>query len=624
MSKLFGSITGAAAMIITALGGAALADERGPADPRELEVFLDGLISGYMDAADIPGVTVSVVKDGALLLAKGYGYADAQARTLVDPEKTLFRVGSISKIFMATAVMQQVEQGRLDLDADVNSYLIKFSVPDTYPEPITLEHIMTHTAGFEEAGPAQTIVESEEALEPLGDILAGGLPARVRPPGVLSAYSNHATALAGHIVELVSGLGYDDYIDQRILQPLGMDYTTSRQPVPERLAPYLSKGHTYSTGDFKPGKFEYVPIAPAGSVSSTAADMAKFMIAHLQFGRYGDARILKEETARRMQTRIFGHDPRVDGMAHQFFHQTVNGELVVQHGGNVARHHSAMYLLPERNVGFFISVNGGSGRNPSKMAQQFMDRYYPIEDFVVPEPPPGADERLAKVTGHYRMTRTGYTNITKLTNLFGMPNAAPAADGKLSFMGATWVETEPFVYHELFGPRELVFRTDEDGAVTHGFISDWVWTAFERVAWHEAPPLHLLVGIGSLLLFVSALVAWPVSAWRARKAGVKRPMEMRLARWVGAGAGLPLLFLIILLMALSSSLGRSVPTILIVALNLTYLMIPLSIAAVIFAVLAWRRGYWGRGGRIHYSLVALACAMSVWWLDYWNMLGVHF
>ena len=114
-----------------------------------MEAFLDKLLGREMEKHHIAGAAVSVVKDGKLFFAKGYGYADLENGIPVDPEQTIFRIGSVAKLFTWTAVMQLVEQGKLDLDADINTYL-DFRIPDTYPQPITLKHLLTHTSGFED------------------------------------------------------------------------------------------------------------------------------------------------------------------------------------------------------------------------------------------------------------------------------------------------------------------------------------------------------------------------------------------------------------------------------------------------------------------------------------------
>jgi CubicO group peptidase (beta-lactamase class C family) len=208
---------------------------RGVRDRAELEAFVDGIMVANLRDKHVAGATVAVVKDGALLFAKGYGYADVAKRRPIDAERSLFRIGSTSKLFTWTAVMQLVEQGKLDLDADVNRYL-DFKIPATFPQPITLRHIMTHTPGFEEDG-RDLISDDSTKIPALGGWLATHIPGRVRPPGTFASYSNYATALAGYVVQRASVFQWDDYIEQHVLAPLGMTQTTTRQPLPARLRP---------------------------------------------------------------------------------------------------------------------------------------------------------------------------------------------------------------------------------------------------------------------------------------------------------------------------------------------------------------------------------------------------
>ena len=241
-----------------------------------MDVWLDGFLPYALRTADIPGAVVTVVKDGQILTARGFGYADREKRTPVDPERTLFRPGSVSKLVTWTAAMQLVEQGKLDLDRDVNTYL-DFKIPEYDGKPVTLRQLMTHTAGFEEA--VKDIIFTDPAhLLPLGDYLKRWTPKRVFEPGTTPAYSNWATALTGYLVERVSGESFDDYCDKHIFAPLGMTNSTMRQPLPAALAGQMASG--YKPGQ-EAGKFEIVGPAPAGSLSSTGTDMAKFMIAYL-------------------------------------------------------------------------------------------------------------------------------------------------------------------------------------------------------------------------------------------------------------------------------------------------------------------------------------------------------
>jgi len=224
----------------------------------DLEVFLDGLIPLQLQNQNIAGAVVSVVKDGQLLLAKGYGYADFAAKKPIVAEETLFRPGSISKLFTAIAVMQLVEQDKLDLDTDVSAYL-DFKIPKTYPEPITLRRLLTHTAGFEETV-KNLFLPRVQQMKPLRDYLVAALPARIFPPGKIPAYSNYGLSLAGYIVQRTSGERFEEYIENHIFKPLKMQSSTFEQPLPKALASRMSQGYLIAT---KPAKsFEFVQRAP--------------------------------------------------------------------------------------------------------------------------------------------------------------------------------------------------------------------------------------------------------------------------------------------------------------------------------------------------------------------------
>ena len=607
--------------------------QQGPTDPQELEAFIDGVMAAQMEAYHIPGATISVVKDGKLFFAKGYGYADSESRKPVIANETLFRIGSVSKLFTWTAVMQLAEQGKLDLNADVNTYLTDFKIPDTYPEPITLAHLMTHTAGFEDN--YRIDARSADDVKPLGEYLANNMPARVRPPGEFTAYSNHGTALAGYIVEEVSGVSFDDYIEKNIYLPLDMQRSTFRQPLPPELAPNMAVGYTYENGAYKAEEFEYFNgIMPAGSMSATSTDMAKFMIAHLEDGRYGGVRILQEATAQEMHRQQFTYDPRINGMCYGFYEGSLNDQKIIEHVGDTIYFHSLLVLLPEENVGLFVSFNSidtepenrfGGAR--VELKQAFLDRYYPIPDSSSLQTPADFQQRAGQLTGSYGITRTVYTTYEKLMGIMMKIDVSATEDG-LIFLSKQWVEVEPMVFHEVGGQQTLVFREDSQGCITHMFVSGWPIMAFVKLAWYEAPMFHyILLGV-SMVLFLSVL-AWPIGALHNRLKGKKNAgvLLSRQARWVAGGmSALYVLFLIGMVIVLSdtTSLMYGVPPLLRFVLVLPLLAVVLTIGAMGFTVLAWKNRYWGVAGRVHYTLVTLVSLAFIWFLNYWNLLGFRF
>ena len=608
----------------------------GAIEPQDLATFLDDVVPAQLEANHVPGAAVSVVQDGQLVLAKGYGLADRERGVPVAADRTVFRVGSVGKAVTGTTVMQLVEQGKLDLHADVNTYLTEFKVPATYPQPITLAHLLTHTAGFEDK--AGVVARTPADLRPLGAFLAETLPARVRPPGELAAYSNHGAALAGYIVEQVSGLPFDRYVEERIFAPLEMRRSTTRQPLPADLAADLAAGYTYEDGAYQLGDFEYLQGAPAGSMSATATDMAKFMVAHLQAGRYGEARILQPATAAEMQRRQFGHDPRLSGLTYGFKEMSRNGQRLVWHGGNTTLFQGVLVLLPDHNLGLFVTYNGAGGSTPRmELVNAFVDRYFPAPA-ADPAPAVTPAQSVDRVVGSYWPTRSRYTTWTKLRGLLEPVRVSATPEGYLSVSGpvsldaavrkARWVEVEPFVFRRVDGQERLVFRTDARGRVAHLFVDNFPIMAFTRLAWYETPTVQIGLLLGSLLLFLSALVAWPlgglVARWRRRRRPAGTPGGWRPAAWLLlAMSGLNLVFVAGFALEFLEQVARpyEVSATILALLVLPLVTSVLTVGMVAAAVLAWRRRSWNLAARLHYSLVTLAALAFVWWLNYWNLLG---
>ena len=602
----------------------------GLTDPAELEAFLDGAILSQMDANHVPGVVVSVVKDGELFLAKGYGYADLDQGVPVDPERTLFRPGSVSKLFVWTAVMQQVEAGNLSLDTDVNEYL-DFAIPDTYPEPITLRHLMAHTAGFEDSSRA-TFGLSADGMRPLGEHLAAELPARVYPPGVIGAYSNYGTSLAGYIVERVSGMPFDRYIEQHIFAPLGMERSTFAQPLPDSLSADMSGGYNYTGGQYHRGGFEYIFDVPAGGLSAPATDMARFMIAHLQNGRYGDAQILQESTAALMHSRHYAEDPRLTGMAHGFLESMTNGRRVISHGGDTLLFHTGLYLMPEENVGLYIATNGTGGAPVSDTVwRAFMNRYFPAAAAGASEQPADFAERIAPYLGSYYLSRSNQTGIEKVLGLTTPISLSLNNDGYvvLSFAGepTQFVEVEPGLLQERYNPdSRMVYRTDDDGQ--HLLLMPLPFN-FVKLPWYGAQSLHyLILGLG-VLLFLGAIIGWFVGFFSNRDNREPQSRWGRPARLAAALFGV--LFVVFLvgfsLVFMTPDPAYGVPAVFFGftplvngLLVLPVILLILVVIMVVFSVVIWRNKIWRASGRIYYSLLTVVALALVWVLAYWNLL----
>ena len=447
----------------------------------DVAAFLDGIVPYAIRSGDIAGATVSVVANGRIIFTRGYGFADLKTSRPVVPDRTLFRPGSVSKTFTWTAVMQLVQAGKLDLDRNINDYL-DFKLPEKLG-PITLRNLMTHTPGFEETI-SGAFVKSAKDLISYRDYLLEHMPAQIFPPGKVVAYSNYGAMLAGYIVQRVSGEPFDEYVARHIFQPLGMTRSTFDQPLPPALAKDMSSGYIKASDD-KPVPFEDIEIAPAGSLSSTAADMAHFMIAQLQGGSYDGAAIMSPETTQLMHTPQSRMAPGMNGFALGFYQEDRNGLRIIAHAGDTAAFHSDMHLLLDKDVGFFISLNSlgtdGAAENVrTGIFRAFLDRYYPS---TAPAEPtlthPQAD--AARVAGWYVPSRRLESAFRIFNGLEQMSvTALPSGEIEVSLLKDLagvqkhWREVGPLTYREVGGQTHLKFMTDADGHVTYWVSDDFI------------------------------------------------------------------------------------------------------------------------------------------------------
>ena len=485
----------------------------------DLETFLDGLMPLQIEHADIAGAVVAVVKDGKLLFAKGYGYSDYEKKIPVSAENTLFRPGSISKLFTWTSVMQLVEQGKLDLDRDVNTY-IDFNVPATFGKPTTLRDIMTHRPGLEETI-KDLFVGSEKDMRPIAQYLPAHLPRQIYPPGTIPAYSNYATTLAAYIVQRVSGEQFDDYVEAHVLKPLEMTHATFRQPLPDGLKPLMSNGYHLASESAK--SFEFVEVAPAGSLSASAESMTHFMIAHLQNGRYGSVQILKPETALQMHQRQQGWPPAMNAMALGFYEESRNGQRIIGHGGDTQWFHSDLHLLLDANIGFFVSYNSAGKDEVSPrgvLFDKFMDRYFPVPPPNEPVPSTAAQDARS-VAGLYKISRRFETNILAVTTVLG--EAKVAVDPKdntiyidefLKDLNGTpkhFREVAPMLFRAVNGTEKLDFVKDANGNWL--VYLDYPFMLFQQVEHVPDNKIFNYVVIGfSICVIALTLLLWPVAA----------------------------------------------------------------------------------------------------------------
>jgi len=507
----------------------------------DVAAFFDGLLPQHLQRADIAGAVVAVVKDSRVLFARGYGYADVAAKRPVSSDDTLFRVASVSKLFTWTAVMQLVEQGKLDLDRDVNQYL-DFQIPATYPQPITLRHLMTHTSGLQMAFPDHARWPGT-SLWPLREYLLKYLPPRIFPPGDTPAYSNYGAALAGYIVQRVSGQPFEEYVAEHIFKPLGMPHSTFAQPLPAALKPLMSQGYGLASGPA--GQFYLSPGSPSGGLSTTAADMARFMLAHLQDGNLEEARILKPETAQMMHSRQFGLHPSMNGMALGFVEGRYNDYRLIGHSGGLRSFSSQLYLVPSLHLGFFISQNSSGRGGPlhNLIWPTFFDRYFPLAPTDAKETAPSTADARA-LSGLYKQSLRFDSSILRLVTLRTLRRVVANTDGTIALDGKRMREVEPLLYRAIDGQERVAFRKNAAGHLE--FIDDFPYRVYQRVPWYEKERLNVRVIYASAGVFALTLLLWPVAALTRRYFGRSlklSPADRRIRLLVRLVCALNLIFL---------------------------------------------------------------------------------
>ena len=499
---------------------------------QDVNAWLDGFVPYALASGDIAGGVIVVVKDGQVLTQRGFGYADVERRTPVDPDRTLFRPGSVSKLFTWTAVMQLVEQGRLDLDADVNTYL-DFEIPARDGQPVTLRNIMTHTAGFEETLKG-LLSTRDEGTPPYEDLLRRWVPERVFAPGTTPAYSNYATALAGYIVQRVSGQSFDDYIERNIFAPLGMRNSTFRQPLPARLQPMMATGYHRASGE--PVGYEFVGPRPAGSLAASGADMGRFMIAHLNQG----APLLRPETARMMHTTAHPGVGPLNRMMLGFYETTINGHRAIAHGGDTVGFHSDLQLFPDDNVGIFMSFNstgreGAVGGLRGAIVDEFADRYFPAARDTRRVDAASSAEHTRMMAGNWTNSRGAFSSFMNILELAGQVKVSVGPEGELvmPFMNGLngqprdWVEIAPFVWQDQNSHERLAAEVVDGQVVRFSVDTISPFMVFDRTPWHKSSAWLMPALFASLfILFVTALF-WPVRALVRRKFGATLTFEKR-------------------------------------------------------------------------------------------------
>ena len=602
----------------------------------DLEAFFDGIVPLQLERSDAAGATVLVRKDGKELLKKGYGFSDIAKKKPVDPDSTIFRLASISKLFTWVSVMQLVEQGKLDLDADVNKYL-DFQIAPAFGKPVTLRNLMTHTAGFEEEIRDILLTDPKKAA-PLREFLIENQPRRMFPPGEVPAYSNYGVGLGGYIVQRASGQMFEDYVAEHIFQALAMKHSSLRQPLAQELAALPSEGYRDSTEKAAVG-FEIFTPAPAGGVSSTASDMGRFAEALLNGGELDGHRILKPETLQAMWTKQFGTSDALPAMCMGFYQTWRNKLRFIGHDGDLIAFHSMFLVEPKEKLVIFISYNSASAASKTRteILTSFADRYYPSAQ--APEFQKLPTEEVKAIAGTYQSTRRSDSTKLSLGNLISQGDADVDKDGVLKvdelkdLRGHVrkWKPVGKDLWQDENDQRWMFAIRDSAGKIVRIAVN-FPGVQFERVVWYENSNMILPVFSVSLAILILVIVASLVRVGR-RILMSKRPafqpqpgtLRLTLAPRLSAIAWIVLAIGTAVLMARleheSMLPTHDVDKYFVMTNLVSGLAIFFSLFAIVSGFLVWRRSEIRFISKLKFSLVAFACLFLTWFSVHWHVIG---
>ena len=589
-----------------------------------LAARLDGLAAGFMATEQVPGAVAAVVVGDEVIL-RGWGSVDLETGIAAGPDNVRFEIGSISKLFTWTLVMMLVEEGRLDLQADVAGYLREAAVPGT--EPLTLVHLMSHRPGYEES---YALFDPAVGALPRPQALAASAPAQVFPRGQVTAYSNWGVALAGQIVEDVAGALYDEVLQTRILDPLGMTNTTYSEATRRPDQPPLSRSYRVQGGiNHSAFRIDIGSFGPAGSIASTAADMARFLRFLMGDGSLDGVRLLAPETMARMRTRLFDDRPDAADMAHGFQSRPLFGTTVLGHGGGLNEFLSNLVFLPEIGAGVFVSQNGGTGASLPFLAPDMILGALAAEAGLQAPPPPSvpdASARAAEAAGRYLSNRRAFSGPAQVMaalaplTVTALPNGALLVPNPFLQAVSRFEPVAPDLWEDATGERLWLIRDDRGRVVR---LADGTGTQTHERAQGLNDPVWLGVGFG-LAAFL-ALTTLLGLLWRRGLRGGSRAGTLAAVTAVAGAAGVwVMLGAVVAVGVAAAQLGSEFlfdqpqPTMTAV-LAMADAVAVLAALVVLSLILVWRASGWSLGRRLHHSAFALALAGLAGLMVHWGL-----
>lgn len=601
----------------------------------DIKNFMNNYFNDKMQKYSVPGASVVVVKDNKEVFKMGYGYSNLESKIPVDPDKTMFPAGSASKLFTATAVMQLYEEGKIELDKNVNDYISPYKVINMYDEPVTSRNLLTHSSGLDEGSELNVSTTDENSIKSQEYYFDSHPLKVITEPNTICRYSNIGYNLLGYIVEKVSGTSYEEYVKEKILKPLNMNNSSVRLKSSDK---DIATPYTYNGNNYVANLLPYQYTSGSSGIIATAKDMENFIMANLNDGKFQNNTILSPKTLNLMHDKQFSNSEVLPGMGFGFIRSYRNGQEIIKHeGGLPAGYTTTLLLIPKENLGIYIATNT-LGALPFNFEEDFLNYFYPESNDNLNEDERNASKDYSKYEGTYRSyDGTSKTNIMKMV-AFDDPDMEIKCnkDGTLTLHEFTQakekittklVEIENGVFLREDGRGKFAFRFDKDGNVTYAF-NDISINSFEKLKFYDQSKFIMSVLIISIITFIINAVLLIVSFIKRKNkkdSQVEKPRVIKVIK---------LLNIVIEVFNITGVLGAMILTLemclnsdfslaymlyfFLTLLIVSTIMVLFSLALLIYSLVKKKGSI---GSRIYYSFLNIGNLAFVWILYYFNFLG---
>ncbi|HDK7175914.1 TPA: serine hydrolase [Clostridium botulinum] len=602
----------------------------------DLQQFMNKFFKKNMEKYSIPGAAIVVVKDGKEIFKKGYGYSDVKEKILVDPDKTVFPAASVSKLFTATAIMQLQEEGKIDLNENIDKYIKPYKIINNYKEPVTCRNLLTHSSGVDEASELNGSTKDQKSIKSQEYYFDNHIPRVVREPNTVSRYCNQGYNLLGYVVEKVSGISYEEYVKKNILEPLKMDSSLIRLKNNNTTKSY---GYGGTDGIYNESPLAYQYTSGSSGINATVKDMENFMIAHLNNGVFQENRILNEKTSIMMKNKQFSNDNSLPGMGYGFIRSNRNGQEILKHEGALpSGSTTTLFLMPKEKLGIYVATNSLNPL-PFNFEEEFLNYFYPNKNNSFNKIKRNPSKDFRKYEGTYRSyDGISKSNIMKIGFLFDPSmdmRITDNKDGTLTLkectsakeeITTTLVEKKDGVFARKDGRGDFTFKIDHEGKVTYAF-NDVSHNSFEKINFFQTQNFNITIFIISIAMFLINLIGTIILFIRRKfkETGYKSCRSIKLIK------GINVFINVLNIAGIVGSVIMAMTMISINDFNFAYLLYTflcflivatiLSICELIILIYIWINNCGRKVEKFYFTILTIINFIFIWFIYYFNFLG---